>query len=172
MHLVGDLAVVAAGRPTGVIRHRTHDPGGGLGIWGAQPRLTRGPASREEEPNMSAAEQFIDAFIARDWDTLRSLLADECIWTMPGTGRLSGNATGADAVVARARYITSDGLNTELLHALTGANGSAVILRNTAAVAGRVLDEHLATVITSTGEQIVRVDTYLSDVAGKDAFFT
>ncbi len=121
---------------------------------------------------MSAAEQFIDAFIARDWDTLRSLLADECIWTMPGTGRLSGNATGADAVVARARYITSDGLNTELLHALTGANGSAVILRNTAAVAGRVLDEHLATVITSTGEQIVRVDTYLSDVAGKDAFFT
>lgn len=119
----------------------------------------------------SVAERFIGSFIARDWQTMRALLSEDCVWSMPGTGRLSGDAAGADAVIARARFITRDGLHTELLHTLTGASGSAVILRNTAAVGDRTLDEHLATVVTSLDDHIVRVDTYLSDVADKDRFF-
>lgn len=122
-------------------------------------------------PVASAAERFITSFIARDWQVMRAQLSEDCVWSMPGTGRLSGDAEGSDAVITRARFITADGLHTELLHALTGASGSAVILRNTAAVGDRTLDEHLATVVTSLHDRIVRIDTYLSDVTGKDRFF-
>lgn len=120
---------------------------------------------------MKAADQFIQAFIARDWDALRALLSTECVWSMPGDGVLSGDAIGAEAVVARAQYITGNGVHTELIYSLTGAAGSAVILRNTASLDGRQLDEHLATVVTAEGETIVRIDTYLSDVPAKDKFF-
>lgn len=138
------------------------------------PSATTEPSPRAGAAELfvgTAARRFIDAFIRRDWSALRQLLEPDCVWSMPGTGQLSGDAIGADAVVDRARFITADGLHTELIHTLTGAFGSAVILRNTASVGGRILDEHLATVVIEHAGHIARVDTYLSDVPAKDRFF-
>ncbi|KPC60466.1 nuclear transport factor 2 family protein [Streptomyces chattanoogensis] len=118
-------------------------------------------------------ERFLAAFQARDWETLRGLLADEITWTMPGTGTISGTAHGADAVVHRARHIAGQGLHTELLHILVGARGAALSLRNRATAAdGRQLDEYLATVLTTRDGRITAIDSYLSDVDGMSAFFT
>ncbi|MFF3767539.1 nuclear transport factor 2 family protein [Streptomyces sp. NPDC001922] len=125
-----------------------------------------------ERHGPAVAERFLAAFQARDWEMLRGLLADDITWTMPGTGTISGNAHGADAVVNRARHIASQGLHTELLHMLVGAHGAALSLRNTATAAdGRTLDEHLATVLTVHSGRIVTIDSYLSDIDGMSAFF-
>lgn len=63
-------------------------------------------------------------------------------------------------------------LRTELLHVLSGRHGVALSLRNTAvAPDGRILDEHLATVLTIRDGKIAAIDSYLSDVGGMNAFF-
>ncbi|MEU5532568.1 nuclear transport factor 2 family protein [Streptomyces sp. NPDC020362] len=119
------------------------------------------------------AERFLTSFRDRDWEALRSLLADDITWTMPGAGAISGTARGADAVVDRARHIAGRGLRTELLHVLVGAHGAALSLHNTATAAdGRRLDEYLATVLTMRQGRITAIDSYLSDVDGMSAFFT
>jgi hypothetical protein len=46
-----------------------------------------------------------------------------------------------------------------------------VILHNTAAENGKVLDEHLAAVFAFRGDKIERLDTRLSDVEMVRAFF-
>ncbi|GHI10486.1 ketosteroid isomerase [Streptomyces cellostaticus] len=122
---------------------------------------------------LTIAERFLTSFQARDWETLRDLLADDITWTMPGTGAVSGTIHGADAVVDRARHIAGQGLYTELLHVLVGAHGAALSLHNTAtAPDGRRLDEYLATVLTMRHGRITAIDSYLSDVDGMSSFFT
>ncbi|OIJ92613.1 nuclear transport factor 2 family protein [Streptomyces monashensis] len=119
------------------------------------------------------AERFLTAFQAREWETLRALLADDITWTMPGEGTISGTIHGAGAAVARARQIADQGLRTELLRVLVGAHGVALSLHNTATSPdGRRLDEYLATVLTMRHERITAIDSYLSDVDGMSSFFT
>ncbi|RLL68988.1 nuclear transport factor 2 family protein [Streptomyces sp. Z26] len=126
----------------------------------------------ENGAHAALAHAFLHAFKERDWDALRALFAEDVTWTMPGAGSISGTARGADAAVRRAREIAGGGVRTELLHVLVGADGVALSLRNTAEAAdGRVLDEHLATVLGMRDGRVVRVDSYLSDVDGMSAFF-
>ncbi|MFB7644239.1 nuclear transport factor 2 family protein [Streptomyces sp. NPDC058961] len=120
----------------------------------------------------SVAERFLTSFAARDWEALHALFAPDLIWTMPGHGTISGTVHGADAAVERARKIAGRGLHTELGHVLTGRNGVALTLHNTAEDAdGRTLDEHLATVLTLRDGQVSAIDSYVSDVDGMSAFF-
>ncbi|MGV9566003.1 nuclear transport factor 2 family protein [Streptomyces sp. NPDC003480] len=127
----------------------------------------------ENSADLTVADRFLAEFQAQDWERLSGLLADDVIWTMPGTGTISGTIRGKDAVVGRARHIAGQGLHTELLHVLVGAHGAALSLRNTAtAPDGRRLDEHLATVLTTQCGRITAIDSYLSDVEGMSAFFS
>ena len=47
----------------------------------------------------------------------------------------------------------------------------AVQLRNTGRLDGKVLDEHLTTVIHLDGDKIHRLDTFISDIAMLNAYF-
>jgi hypothetical protein len=71
----------------------------------------------------------------------------------------------------RARAIAAYGVKVEILRAVFGHAGIALILHNTAAQGGRVLDEHLAAVFSFRGDRIARLDTYLSDVPMAELFF-
>lgn len=79
---------------------------------------------------------------------------------------------GADAVVERAKKIASYGLRFELLHILSSRTDVALHLHNTAERDGVKLDEYLATILRIEEGKIVVIETFLSDVAGMNAFFT
>ncbi|MCS0638493.1 nuclear transport factor 2 family protein [Streptomyces sp. LP05-1] len=126
----------------------------------------------DRDAGVRAAENFLKILQARDWQALEVLFAPDITWTVPGSGPLSGTVRGTAAAVARARLIARRGVRTELLHLLTGRHGVALILHNTAtAPDGRVLDEHLAAVLTVRDGEITAIDSHLSDVDGKDRFF-
>ncbi|MFI6054917.1 nuclear transport factor 2 family protein [Streptomyces violascens] len=122
--------------------------------------------------DVTVAERFLGAFGSHDWEAMRTVLAPDLAWSMPGTGTISGTIHGVDAAVSRLEEIVGRGLNTELLHVLTGENGITLSLHNTGETPdGRKLDEHLATVLTIRDGRVVAIDSYLSDVDGMSAFF-
>jgi hypothetical protein len=121
---------------------------------------------------LDIARRFHAALTARDdGGAIRALLTDDARWTLPGDNTISGTASGADAVVDRARKIANYGLNFELLHILVSRDNVALSLHNTARQGDRVLDEYLATVCQLKDGKIAAIETFLSDVDGMNAFF-
>jgi ketosteroid isomerase-like protein len=115
---------------------------------------------------------FHAALIAGDWDRMRGLMDPDVVWTLPGDNRISGStAPGPDAVVERARLIASFGVRFDLEHILVSRDHMALALHNTAQRDGRTLDEHLATVCFLREGRISRIETFLSDESGMNAFF-
>jgi ketosteroid isomerase-like protein len=84
---------------------------------------------------------------------------------------ISGEVHGVDGVMKRAQTIASYGVKVEIIRAVYGFSGVAMILHNTGKKDGRILHEHLASVFAFRGDKISRLDTYLSDVAMAEAFF-
>ena len=123
------------------------------------------------QPQVDIARSFLAAISARDWSAIRALLTEDAHWTLPGDNTISGTANGADAVVERARKITSYGLNFELLHVLVSSDSVALSLHNTARQGDRVLDEYLASVCQFRDSKIAAIETFLSDIDGMNAFF-
>ncbi len=124
-----------------------------------------------QDPKETLGRDFHAALVARDWAALRSLLTDDATWTLPGENAISGRVEGGEAVVERGQKIASYGLNFALLHILVSRENVALSLHNTAEREGRILDEHLATVCKIRDGRIAGIETYLSDVAGMNAFF-
>jgi ketosteroid isomerase-like protein len=116
-------------------------------------------------------EKFLIALRSHDWELMRTIMAPDVVWSLPGSSRISGEAHGVDAVIVRCQLITSYGLNFGLKHVLYGQFGFALSLNNTAQRGALALDEHLATVCSLREEKISRIDTYLSDVPMANAFF-
>jgi uncharacterized protein len=117
------------------------------------------------------ATAFHRALTSADWAAIRSLLTEDCVWTLPGDNRISGRVEGPDAVVERARLIAGYGVDFKLLHVLESRDNMALSLHNTANRDGVVLDEHLTTACTLREGRIAVIETFLSDVAGMNAFF-
>ena len=110
------------------------------------------------------ARTFIEALQSRDSQRLRSVLTDDVVWSIPGTSHASGEAIGVDAVVARGEYLGANGVDFVLLHVLYGWKDVGISLHNTAQRRGCVLDEYLTSILRLRGDQIERIDTYISDV--------
>ena len=124
-----------------------------------------------ESMKQEIGEKFLIGLRTHDWELLRRIMTLDIVWTLPGSSRISGEARGVDAVIARSKLITSYGLDFGLKHVLYGQFGFALSLNNTAQRGDLVLDEHLATICSLHGAQINRIDTYLSDVSMANAFF-
>ncbi|KGF73258.1 hypothetical protein DO97_00915 [Neosynechococcus sphagnicola sy1] len=117
------------------------------------------------------AHRFHAALAARDWSAIHVLLADDAQWTWPGDNTISGTASGADAVIDRARKLASYGLKFELLHILVSRDNMALSLHNTAQQGDRLLDEYVAIVCRLKNGKITEIETFLSDIDGMNAFF-
>jgi uncharacterized protein len=149
------------------------------GIWGEFVSRTRSanlneegeiPVSDETEKRI-VAEAFLAGLRKRDWESLKSIMTHDIVWSLPGSSLISGEARGVEAVVARSQKIVSYGLASNLKHILIGQFGVALSLNNTAQREELVLDEHLATVMLLRNGKISAIDTYLSDVSMVNAFF-
>jgi ketosteroid isomerase-like protein len=117
------------------------------------------------------AQKFLTGLRNRDWESLRSLMTEDIVWSLPGSSLISGEAHGPDAVIQRSQLIMSYGLTLTLKHILIGQHGVALSLNNTARRGDLQLDEHLATVFSLREGKICAISTYLSDVEMLNAFF-
>ena len=55
--------------------------------------------SDPEHPNATAYRRTADAFRARDFDAIRSLVAEDVVWHVPGRHAMAGEIRGIDALV-------------------------------------------------------------------------
>jgi len=124
-----------------------------------------------EEIKEQLANKFLTGLKNRDWPLMRSALADDVTWTLPGTSLLSGPAIGADAVIKRANQLRDFGVMVQLNHILYGLDSVALSLHNTASRGDLVLDEQVAIVCDINDGKISRIVTHLSDVEGINKFF-
>ena len=124
----------------------------------AAPRATEAERRR-------IAEGWIRLARTRDPALLAELLAEDVVWTLPGASRMSGEARGREAVARRLETFAASGGHIELRHVLFGWDDVAVLLHNTGERDGRVLDEHLITLLRLRAGQIHRAETLVSDVA-------
>jgi ketosteroid isomerase-like protein len=113
---------------------------------------------------------FIRSLQQRDPILLKTVLTDDAVWSLPGTSQISGEAAGADAIVARGQFLGEHGVNFELLHVIYGHEGMGIMLHNTGKCKGRVLDEYLSSIFKLQGEKICRIDTYITDVPMLNAY--
>lgn len=116
-------------------------------------------------------QQFLTALKERNWSLMRSVLADDASWTLPGTSLLSGEAAGAEAVINRAKQLRNFGVTLELNHLLVGESGFALSLHNTATRGSLLLDEQVAIVCDVRDGKISKITTHLNDVEGINQFF-
>ena len=124
-----------------------------------------------DEQKKTIGRQFFEALRSQDWSSLRSIMTDDIVWTLPGTSLISGEASGVDAVIGRGQRIVSYGLTFNLNHILIGQSGLALSLHNTAKKGTQSLDENLATVCILRDGKICAINTYMSDVEMVNAFF-
>jgi uncharacterized protein len=117
------------------------------------------------------ARRFLSVLGHPDAEVVKSVSADDVVWSFPGAASISGEARGVDGIMQRARTIVSYGVKVEILHAAHGFSGLARILHNTGKKDDRILDEHLAAVFSFKGDKITRLDAYLSDVPMMERFF-
>jgi ketosteroid isomerase-like protein len=126
----------------------------------------------KNQADRKIAENFLAAYAAHDFERIKQLLHSGIEWSLPGDGKISGIATGIEAVIERVKTIIGSGIRTELHDILIGQNGITLSLHNSAKKPdGRVLEEQLATVLTIDSGLIRRIDTYISDVPMMERFF-
>jgi hypothetical protein len=124
-----------------------------------------------DQEKKDLAITFITALRARDVKTFQRIMADDVVWSLPGSCLVSGLAEGVDGILKRANTLVGYGVNLEILHVVFGYEGVALLLHNTANRNGKILDEYLTTVCTLRNNRIARLDTYISDIPMLNAFF-
>ena len=117
------------------------------------------------------AETFLHALGTKNWDLLHSIITKDISWTLPGKSVISGEVSGADAIITRAQQIVSYGVSLELKHILYGQYNVTLSVHNQASRGELILNEHLATVCIIRDGKISKIETYLSDIDGLNAFF-
>jgi uncharacterized protein len=64
----------------------------------------------DDDTKRRIARTFHEALIAKDWQLLKTVMAQDVTWTLPGDNQISGTAVGVDEVIERAELIAAYGL--------------------------------------------------------------
>ena len=98
-------------------------------------------------PNVERLETFLDAYAANDVPAIRDCLADDAIWHVGGTHRLSGDYRGAASILEyfeRVGEETGGTLHLESLELFANDERGAAFLRVTGERGGHDLDVTMA----------------------------
>lgn len=124
-----------------------------------------------EQDKKTIAQSFIRGLGNRDGNLLRSIMTEDVVWSLPGESPMSGEAHGVEAILKRANTLQAFNVKIEIERVVYGLQDVALHLHNTGHHAGKVLDEHLTTVIHLDGEKVRRLDTFISDIPMLNAYF-
>jgi uncharacterized protein len=136
-----------------------------------------GPFQRVEraimdlERRRELARRFQTSLASRDWMMLRSLLADDADWKVPGNAKISGHVEGAEAIVERFASVTRYEVNFAMQNVLFSRDNFAMTFHNTATQGDRKLDMRLATICRVSRDKIGNIETFVSDVDQLNTFF-
>ena len=118
-----------------------------------------------DEDKFKLGNDFLLAFKNRDWDLLRSIITDDCSWSLPGSGELAGQSDGREQVIDKAKQFVNK-LSLQPDHIQTSLNCVAMAIYNKACTGIPGADEHVATVSTVRDGKISSISSFFSDVDG------
>ncbi|MFV0136057.1 nuclear transport factor 2 family protein [Streptomyces sp. HMX87] len=129
-----------------------------------------------EHPHAVLVRKGYEAFSSGDLDTLRGLMAADATHHVPGTGVLSGDFKGQDAIIDMYRRIAAETDGTarvELRHILVDGRGHASTLhRLIADRKGKHLEENGGIVFRIVGDKITDLDECVEDLDAADDFWS
>ena len=124
-----------------------------------------------EHPNATAYRRTADAFRARDFDAVRSLVAEDVVWHVPGRHPFAGDIRGLDEVVALLGRVTAHGF-TLREHDVLGNDGHVVALSHMGARRpGREVEVRVVSVMHFRGGRQVERWFYPDDMDAWDSIF-
>ncbi|MFE9770791.1 nuclear transport factor 2 family protein [Streptomyces sp. NPDC005931] len=128
-----------------------------------------------EHPHAQLVRRGYEAFTSGDMDTLRGLMAADATHHVPGTGILSGDFKGQDAILDMYRRLgeeTGGSMRVELRTVLVDGRGHAVALhRFTADRKGKHLDDDGCIVFRVVGDKITDLDECVEDLDTANDFW-
>lgn len=120
----------------------------------------------------AAAEQFLGAYLRKDWEAFRRLLGPGVVWRFPGREPIGGDAVGPDAVIERARTISAGQSAVALGGILEGSDGFAITLENSLRrVDDAVLEQDVVLTARMTDGLVTTIRSFVSDVTGIAQFY-
>jgi uncharacterized protein len=123
-----------------------------------------------QEEQQQLARAFLSVLRTPDADVIRRVAVEDVVWGFPGSMSISGIAHSVDGLIGRAQTIAAYGVKVEIMRAVFGHDGVALMLHNTAERGGRVLNEYLATVFSFRGDRIARLDIPIRRADGRSLF--
>jgi len=116
-----------------------------------------------DEDKLKLGNDFVSAFRNCDWDLLRSIITDDCIWCLAGSGELAGQSDGREEVINKAKQFVSR-LSLQVNHIQTSLNCVAMAIYNKSFTGFPGADEHIATVSTIKDGKISSIMSFFFDV--------
>jgi ketosteroid isomerase-like protein len=124
-----------------------------------------------EHPNVAAYRRTADAFRARDFDVIRSLIAEDVVWHVPGQHAMAGEIRGRDALIAWLSRLSELGF-TLREHDVLGNDAHVCALSHMGARRpGLEVEIRVTSVFHFGGGQQVERWFYPEDMAAWDSLF-
>lgn len=126
------------------------------------------------QENVDLVRRGYAAFSSGDMATLSGLFADDAVWTVSGTSRLSGPKHGRDAVLGffgETMALSGGTFRVSLLDLQGGEERVYALQHLHAERDGKVLDQNAVNVFTVVDGKVERVDDYSSDPAAAAEFW-
>lgn len=127
------------------------------------------------EEDAALIRRGYEAFSAGDMNTLRELFAEDAVWHTGGTGPLSGDKKGRDAILESLGELASrsnGSFKITEVDVAVGEKRTVGFHRNQAERDGRSLDQHSAIAFTVSGGKIVDVVEMAEDTAKASEFWS
>jgi ketosteroid isomerase-like protein len=127
-------------------------------------------------PNSERLQAFLDAYEAKDRERVRGAFADDAVWHVGGTHRLSGDYRGRDAILDyfdRTAEETGQSLELMPIELMADDRYGAAFLRVTAARGDKRLDVTMAEAFQFDEDgRITEFWAHATDQAAIDAFWS
>lgn len=121
---------------------------------------------------IEVVQKALGAVRVGDAEAAEAVVASDFVWHIPGRSSIAGDVHGVADWIERLAQLLGAGLQPTVLDMLEGKEQVAVLQHNTAQKDGHALDVSVVNLFTVADGRVTRLDTYFSDQAAADAFWT
>jgi uncharacterized protein len=127
-----------------------------------------------QHPNAELVRRLLAAFSAQDRDEIVALIADDCVWRVPGANTLSGEYAGRPAVLSlfgRLKRTFTGPASFEIIDIATSDDRAIAFQYGVVVVGGRTVRLKECLVYRLRAGQVVEVDEFQADQRAFDELF-